>query len=156
MSPAKTTALRTRSWPWARITTAGRGLDRALLRELQGAVSHPSVSVLLGTNPGAQMTSLDVSRLHHLATRARLRLEREVRGDQLSSLEERLGRAIDLAQSSASHEGLAVLVSAGHMMVVRLPFEPRDRAVVDPTFRHQRPPGGDATLPSLPVVGPGQ
>ena len=109
-------------------------LDWALLRELQGAISHPSVSILLGTNPGAQMTSLDVSRLHHLATRARLRLQREVRGDQLSSLEERLARAVDLAQSSASHEGLAVLASARHMMVVRLPFEPRDRAVVDPTF----------------------
>ncbi len=116
------------------LTTGSGALDWALLRELQGAVSHPSVSVLLGTTPGAQMTSLDVRRLDHLATRARLRLQREVRGDQLSSLEERLGRAVNLAQSSASHEGLAVLVSAGHMMVVRLPFEPRERAVVDPTF----------------------
>ena len=38
------------------------------------------------------------------------------------------------AEGSATDHGLAVLVSPDRLAIVTLPFEPRDRAVVDRAF----------------------
>lgn len=104
------------------------------LRALQSAASDPSVSLLLDTAPGAMMTSLDAARLHRLARKARQRLSLEVRGGDLSHLEHRLARAVAAAEGGPTDCGIAVLVSARQLAIVRLPLEPKERVVVDPTF----------------------
>jgi hypothetical protein len=109
-------------------------LDWSLLKDLQTQETDPSISVLLGTTPASKLSPLDVWRLHRLSRKALERLHREVRGDPLASLETRLARTVGAADLSPSSEGLGVFVSARQMAIVRLPFAPRERTVVDPTF----------------------
>lgn len=117
------------------VTTSGpEELDWALLTELQAEGCSPSISILMGTTSGPTLSRLDVWRLHRLARKALERLHREVRGDPVASLEARLARAVAVADASPSAEGLAVFVSARRMAIGRLPFAPRERTVVDPTF----------------------
>lgn len=104
------------------------------LRALQSAVSEPSVSLLLDTMPAKAMTSLDAARLRRLAHKARQRLSLEVRGGDLSNLEHRLARAVAAAEGGPTDAGIAVFVSARQLTIIRLPLEPKERVVIDPTF----------------------
>ncbi|MGH9093649.1 MAG: hypothetical protein ACRDXE_00660, partial [Acidimicrobiales bacterium] len=64
--------------------------------------------------------------------RARRRLDAEPGAG--STLRHRLARAVAAAEGNPTDRGLVVLVSARQLALFRLPFEPRDRVVVDPTF----------------------
>jgi hypothetical protein len=93
------------------------------------------VSLLLATTPAAAMSVLDVARLRQLADRARRRLSAEPHGGPaVPVVEHRLSRAVAAAEGSPTDRGLAVLVNQRHIAIVSLPFEPRDRAVVDRAF----------------------
>ena len=50
------------------------------------------------------------------------------------TLEERLASVVAAAEGLPTQEGLAVLVNSERMAIFPLPFEPADRAVVDPSF----------------------
>ncbi len=118
----------------AELTDASAELDRARLRALQSSSDHPSVSLLMATTPAETMTGVDVARLRQLANRARRRLQAEPVATPTATVEHRLSRAVSSAEGCATHRGLAILVSSHHLAIFRLPFEPRDRVVVDPTF----------------------
>ena len=68
-------------------------------------------------------------------TAARRRLPAEPdHGTAVPVVEHRLSRAVAAAEGSPTDRGLAVLVNERHLAMVTLPFEPRDRAVVDGAF----------------------
>jgi hypothetical protein len=119
----------------AELRAAARPLDWDRLRDLRFSADRPAISLVLSTTPGLSMTVLDVARLRQLANRARRRLPAEPdRGIAVPVLEHRLSRAVATAEGSPTDRGLAVLVSERQIAIVTLPFEPRDRAVVDRAF----------------------
>jgi hypothetical protein len=119
----------------AELAAASGPLDRDRLQDLRSSSDHPSVSLLLATTPASSMSVLDVARLRQLADRARRRLPAEPdHGSAVPVVEHRLSRAVAAAEGSPTDRGLAVLVNARHISIVTLPFEPRDRAVVDRAF----------------------
>jgi hypothetical protein len=119
----------------AELAAASGPLDRDRLHELRSSSDHPSVSLLLATTPASSMSVLDVARLRQLADRARRRLPAEPdHGTVVPVVEHRLARAVAAAEGSPTDRGLAVLVNPRHISIVTLPFEPRDRAVVDRGF----------------------
>lgn len=117
----------------AELKAAVKDLDEPALRALQADQSGLAVTLLLSTTPGPSMTNLDVARLRHLAARAsrRLTLERSL---SAPAVDHRLARAVSLAEGTPAQEGVAVLASVQNLAIVTLPFAPRDRAVVDPSF----------------------
>jgi hypothetical protein len=119
----------------AELRAAASPFDWDRLQELRSAVDHPSVSLILATTPASSMSVLDVARLRQLADRARRRLPAEPdHGTAVPVVEHRLSRAVASAEGSPTDRGLVVLVNQRHIAIVRLPFEPRDRAVVDQAF----------------------
>jgi hypothetical protein len=81
------------------------------------------------------MAVIDVARLRQLADRARRRLPAEPHCETAAPVvEHRLSRAVAAAEGSPTERGLAILVSHDKLALVTLPFEPRDRAVVDREF----------------------
>jgi hypothetical protein len=119
----------------AELRAAAGPLGWDKLQELRSAVDHPSVSLLVATTPASSMSVLDVARLRQLADRARRRLPAEPgHGTAVPVIEHRLSRAVASAEGSSTDRGLVVLVNQRHIAIVPLPFEPRDRAVVDRTF----------------------
>jgi Bacterial archaeo-eukaryotic release factor family 3 len=119
----------------AELQAAATPLDWDRLQEIRSSVDHPSVSLLLATTPASSMSVLDVARLRQLADRARRRLPAEPdHGRAVPVVEHRLSRAVATAEGSPTDRGLAVLVNQRYIAIIPLPFEPRDRAVVDQTF----------------------
>lgn len=116
------------------LQAAQSDLTWSRLRALQSAVSDPSVSLLCDTTPALVMTSVDAARLRYLAHKACQRLNLEVRGNDLAQLEHRLARAVAAAEGGPTDAGIAVFVSARTLAIVRLPLEPKQRVVIDPTF----------------------
>ena len=105
------------------------------LAALRASLGRPSVSLLLATTPSATMTVLDVARLRRLADRVRRRLRGEPGWNAATPVvEHRLSRVVSAAESLPTELGLAVFVNHRSMGIVRLPFAPRDRHVVDPRF----------------------
>jgi hypothetical protein len=117
------------------LQAAASPLDGKRLQELRSSGGQPAVSLFLATTPASSMSVLDVARLRQLADRARRRLPAEP--DHVPAgpvVEHRLSRAVAAAEGSPTDRGLAVLVNPHHLAIVALPFEPRDRAVVDRAF----------------------
>jgi Bacterial archaeo-eukaryotic release factor family 3 len=109
-----------------------RELSWDRLRALRSSINGPAVSLLLATTPAASMTVLDIARLRQLADRGRRRLRAEPHGgSSVSVVEHRLSRVVAAAEASSTDRGLALLVDSERMALISLPFEPRDRAVVD-------------------------
>jgi len=108
--------------------------DWAELHDLQSAADRPSVSLIMGTTPAPTMALLDAARLRLLAAHARGRLVQELKGIPLRDLEQRLDMTVAAAEHRHTDHGLALFVSATHLAVVRLPFRPRERVVVDTMF----------------------
>jgi hypothetical protein len=105
------------------------------LAVLRSSVSGPAVSLLIATTPASSMTVLDIARLRQLADRSRRRLRGEPHGGtSVGVVENRLSRVVAAAEAAPTDRGLAVLVSSDQMALVPLPFEPRDRVVVDRAF----------------------
>lgn len=123
---------------WAKLASHGvsRGVawDWARLHELQSVVDYPAISLLMGTIPSPTMTPLAAARLRLLAQQARCRLLQELHGRALPEIEERLTRAVAVAERGATDDGLAVFVSPHHVAVVPLPFRPHERVIVDTMF----------------------
>jgi hypothetical protein len=119
----------------AELQAAAGPLDRNRLQELRSSGGQLAVSLLLATTPAGSMSVLDVARLRQLADRARRRLP-ALRDPTTAAprVEHRLARAVATAEGSATDRGLAVLVNPRQIAIVTLPFEPRDRAVVDQAF----------------------
>jgi hypothetical protein len=117
----------------AELAAASRDLEWGQLRAIQASKPGTAVTILMSTIPGASMSTLDVARLRRLAFQARSRLAAET-PPVAPNLEERLNSAVVAAESSPTHEGLAILVSTHELAIFHLPFEPADRVVVDPTF----------------------
>lgn len=110
-------------------------LDWGRLETLRAASGGPSVSLLLSTTPGSSMTVVDVTRLRQLADRARRRLPAEPgQATVAPSVARRISTTVAAAEGSATDRGLAILVNLHQIAIVTLPFEPRDRAVVDQAF----------------------
>jgi hypothetical protein len=109
-------------------------LSWGLLRQLHSAHEGLSASLFLWTTPAAVMTRSDAANLRQLATRAGERLCRDLRGEALARIESRLGEAVRAAESGPTDHGLAVFVSETGAAVVPLPYAPRERVVVNPTF----------------------
>jgi hypothetical protein len=117
-------------------------LSWSSLRQLQLAADKPSVSLFLWTAPAAVMTHHDAANLHRLASQASERLSHEsderlgheLRGDALGHMKARLGEAVRAAEVGPTDHGLAIFVSSAQTAVVPLPFSPRERVVVNPTF----------------------
>jgi hypothetical protein len=119
----------------AELAAADRPLDWDRLSQLRSSKAAPSVTLLLSTAPGASMTVLDIARLRQQAERARRRLAGEPRGDSaVIDVEDRLAKTVSAAESQPTDRGLAVLVNRDDLAIVKLPFAPRDRAVVDRGF----------------------
>jgi hypothetical protein len=108
-------------------------VDESALADLQSSPVGPAVTVLLGTVPASVMTSLDAARLRRLAHRAADRLQLEP-GAPTTALRHRLARAVAAAEGAPTDHGLAILANTDHLALFRLPFDPGDRVVVDPTF----------------------
>ena len=123
---------------WAKLASHGfsRGVARdwARLHQLQSVVDYPAISLLMGTIPSPTMTPLAAARLRLLAQQARGRLVQELHGRALPEIEERLTRAVAVAERGATDDGLAVFVSPHHVAVVPLPFRPHERVIVDTMF----------------------
>ena len=117
----------------AETAAAASEIDWPLLRSLQAARRGVAVTLLLATTPAPVMTSLDVTRLRRLANQARRRVAAEP-AVAAPTLEERLASVVAAAEGLPTQEGLAVLVNSERMAIFPLPFEPADRAVVDPRF----------------------
>ncbi len=110
-------------------------LDWGRLETLRAASGSPSVSLLLSTTPASSMTVVDVTRLRQLADRARRRLPAEPgQATVAPTVARRISTAVAAAEGSATDRGLAILVNLRQIAIVTLPFEPRDRAVVDQAF----------------------
>ena len=117
-------------------------LSWSSLRQLQLAADKPSVSLFLWTTPAAVMTHHDATNLHRLASQASERLSHEsderlgheLRADALGHMKARLGEAVRAAEVGPTDHGLAIFVSSAQTAVVPLPFSPRERVVVNPTF----------------------
>ena len=93
------------------------------------------MSLLLSTTPASSMTVVDVTRLRQLADRARRRLPAEPgQATVAPTVARRISTAVAAAEGSATDRGLAILVNLRQIAIVTLPFEPRDRAVVDQAF----------------------
>ena len=120
--------------PGARPPGSRSERDWAQLHELQGAVDHPSVSLLMGTVPAPTMNPLDVARLRLLAGGALCRLVQEAEGKTRHDLAQQLAHTVAAAEKASTHAGLALFVSAHHVARVVLPFRPRERVVVDAMF----------------------
>ncbi|HET9077634.1 MAG TPA: hypothetical protein VFN68_11940, partial [Acidimicrobiales bacterium] len=117
------------------LAAATRSLDWRRLDQLRSSKASPSVTLLLSTAPAATMTVLDIARLRQLAERARRRLAAEPHVDTaVSVVEDRLSKAVSAAESQPTDRGLAVLVNRDDLAIVKLPFAPRDRHVVDRGF----------------------
>jgi hypothetical protein len=117
------------------ITAATRTLDWDRLQQLRSARSRPSVTLMLSTVPALAMSVLDIARLRQLAERARRRLYSEPdRGTVTPTVEDRLAKAVAAAETLPTERGLAILVNHRELAVVRLPFAPRDRHIVDDVF----------------------
>ncbi len=109
-------------------------LSWGLLKQLHSAQEGLSASLFLWTTPAPVMTRSDAANLRQLAARASERLSRDLRGEALARIESRLGEAVRAAQSGPTDHGLALFVSQTGAAVVPLPFAPRERVVVNPTF----------------------
>ncbi|MGH9079065.1 MAG: hypothetical protein ACRDYE_03100, partial [Acidimicrobiales bacterium] len=118
----------------AELAGATAELDQARLRALQSASDQPAVTLILATTPAATMSGVDVARLRQLGNKARRRLRVDATAGSVAVVEERLSRAIATAEGQPTHQGLALLVSRHHLAMFQLPFQPRDRIVVDSTF----------------------
>ena len=119
----------------AELAAATGPFDAERLVQLRSSEAVPSVTLLLSTAPAAVMTVLDIARLRQLAGGARRRLLAEPRADTAVPVgEDRLARVVSVAESQATDRGMAVMVNGDDMAVVKLPFAPRDRHVVDRGF----------------------
>ncbi len=119
----------------AELAAAAGSLDWDRLQALRSSTAGPSVSLLLATTPASSMTVLDIARLRQLADRARRRLPAEPdRGTTAPTVAHRVAKAVAAAEGSPTDRGLAVMVNPNQLAMVTLPFEPRDRAVVDRAF----------------------
>lgn len=115
------------------LAAVSRELTWERFGELEASRAGTAVTILMATAPAPAMTSLDVARLRRLAYQARRRVAQEP-GAVPGAVEYRLARTVAAAEGVVTHAGLAILVNAEHLAIFRLPFEPADRVVVDPTF----------------------
>ncbi|GAA0838334.1 hypothetical protein ACFQVD_08755 [Streptosporangium amethystogenes subsp. fukuiense] len=117
-------------------TTTGIGMipAPAQITALQQVREYPAVSLLLSTNPAAELTRADALRMEGLAAEAVQRLRSELQPAVADPVIGRLHRLIDQARHGPTGLGLAVYASAGTGALIRLPIGVRDRTVVDPTF----------------------
>lgn len=116
------------------LSAEGGDFDEARVRSLEKTRADAVISLLMPTTAAPAMTRLDVAHLHHLAKLARRRLSNESGVKSAPSLEHRLARAVAAAEGRSTDRGLAVLVSTRELAILRLPFGPRSRALVDTGF----------------------
>ena len=93
------------------------------------------MSLVLATTPASTMTGLDVARMRQLADQAARRLSAEPRTTRAAPvIQHRLSRAVAAAEATPTDHGLVIFVDQLQLAMFSLPFSPRDRVVVDPSF----------------------
>ncbi|MEV4067579.1 hypothetical protein [Nonomuraea dietziae] len=114
-------------------TTTGIGTipAPAQVTALQQVREYPALSLLLNTNPAAELTRADALRLDALAADAVQRLRAEL---QPAAADPAIGRLHALIDQARHGPQLALYASAGSQALIRLPISVRERAMVDPTF----------------------
>jgi hypothetical protein len=132
---------------------ASRRLDEDALEELRSSTGGTAVSLLIATTPASTMTGLDVARLRQLADRATRRLSAEPHTASAAPvIQHRLARAVAAAEARPTDRGLAIFIDHLQLAMFSLPFSPRDRAVVDPTFATRDVEYALARHPSTRVI----
>jgi Bacterial archaeo-eukaryotic release factor family 3 len=104
-----------------------------LVLGLQAARAYPSVSLLMTTRPGPQLTDTDAATLERLAAHARRRIRDEHLGSGASLLAD-LDAMVTAVRGTPVKHGLALFCSAAIRRRVDLPLTVTDRCIVDPTF----------------------
>ena len=105
------------------------------LRLLQAEVAYPSVTLLMPTVPASHLARGDQRTLARMAAAAVVRLADELEPTELATITARRSPTPSAPLGAAGTDlGLAVLVSPRRCESIALPFAPRARVIVDPTF----------------------
>jgi hypothetical protein len=109
-------------------------MNRARLVELQRLRCYPSITLLLNTTPGIELTPAERETARTLMQQVDDRLEGDV-GDALRrNLTARLAALIDEQGADRSTEALALFVSPEYAAAVRLESALDERVTIDDTF----------------------
>jgi len=109
-------------------------MNKALLTELQRQRSYPSITLLLNTTPGTELTANEVDTAFRLACEADTRLEGDVSDRLRTALISRLADLIREQTDQRSARALALCVSLEYTAAVRLGRTVEQRLIIDETF----------------------
>jgi hypothetical protein len=109
-------------------------MNRATLAELQRQRCYPSITMLLNTTPGVELTSAEHNTARLLLQQVDDRLDGDVSDALRRSLTDRLAAIVDEHAAELSTQSLAVFVSPAYSAAVRLANAVEERVTIDDTF----------------------
>jgi hypothetical protein len=109
-------------------------MNRSLLAELQQMRSYPSITVLMNTTRGAELSNDELATARRLTQTAAERLASDVSDDVRRGLISRLVELVDERGGRRNGHALAVCVSPEYNAAVSLGGSVDERVVIDETF----------------------
>ncbi|MDI6809067.1 MAG: hypothetical protein QME66_08825 [Candidatus Eisenbacteria bacterium] len=109
-------------------------MNRTELKELQGMVEYPSVTILLPTHRTVPDNRQDPIRMKNLLKQAVDKLSQEFTKREYQPLVDRLDNVTASIDYAHALDGLAVLANSHFSKLYYLPFPVKERVVIDRTF----------------------